>query len=93
MSATVRSFSALTLMKIIGVTGEKALEELKRLQIEFTSSGLWPILIGDDEELERIEEGLEDSSESPVEILAASTAINAENWFADRTSQDPELYQ
>ena len=51
----VRSFSGSTLMKIISVTGEKAIEELNRLQLEFTSSGLWPILIGDDEELERIQ--------------------------------------
>jgi hypothetical protein len=89
----VRSFSGSTLMKIISVTGEKAIEELNRLQLEFTSSGLWPILIGDDQELERIEEGLEDSSESPDEILAASTAIHAEKWFEERISQDPELYQ
>jgi hypothetical protein len=89
----VRSFGASTLMKRIYVTGEKAIEELTRLQLEFTSSGLWPILIGDDEELERVEEGLEDSSESTSKILAASMAINAEKWFADWVSQDPELYQ
>ena len=89
----VRSFRGSTLMKIISVTGEKAIEELNRLQLEFTSSGLWPILIGDDQELERVEEGLEDSSESPNEILAASATIHAEKWFEERTSQDPELYQ
>jgi len=36
----VRSFRGSTLMKKIGVTGEKAIEELNRLQLEFTSSGL-----------------------------------------------------
>jgi hypothetical protein len=88
-----RSFSASTLIKIICVTGEKAIEELNRLQLEFTSSGLWLILIGDDQDLGCIEEGLEDASESPNEILAASIAIDAEKWYEDRILQYPERYQ
>lgn len=80
-------------MKKIEVTGENAIGELQRMQHEFATSGLWPILLGDEEELERIEVGLEDSSESPTQILDDSKNIDVEKWFMDRTSEDPDLYQ
>ncbi|XZE21496.1 DUF4253 domain-containing protein [Pirellulaceae bacterium SH449] len=80
-------------MKRIEVAGEKAIAEMQRLRSEFPDTGLWPILLGDDEELERIEDCLEDSSESPAEILSASNAIDANAWFVARTLEDPELYQ
>jgi hypothetical protein len=80
-------------MKKIYVTGENTIEELHRLQREFATSGLWPILLGDDEELERIEEGLEDSSETPNDILVSSNSIVPDEWFVAKTTEDPELYQ
>lgn len=80
-------------MERIEVSGENAIEELERLQHEFSTSGEWPILLGDEEELDRIEEGLADTSETPIEILDASNDVDAESWFADRVLEDPDLYE
>lgn len=79
-------------IKLITIPGKNALRELDRLLLEHAKTGLYPILLGDAEDYERIEEGMEDAESVPA-ILEKSQAIDAARWFREKPDADSELYQ
>jgi Domain of unknown function (DUF4253) len=77
------------------VPGQSALAEIERLRREFSRTGLYPILFGDEEDFSRIEENLEFAQQDGAdyeELIAASLKIDATQWLKDRVAADPESY-
>jgi hypothetical protein len=76
---------------LIRVAGKDAPAEIERLRAEWATTGLYPILFGDDRDWESIEASLEDT-EALSAMLERSRAINPTRWFRERPEGDPELY-
>jgi Domain of unknown function (DUF4253) len=79
-------------LEIITTTGQDALAELERLRAKAKTTGAYPILFGEAEEFERIEECMEDDFDA-AQILKASESIVLPDWFQTRAESEPELYQ
>jgi len=73
------------LFRTIAVPGALALSEWRRLRALHTTTGLYPILIGDDESAGRL---LEPRDEEPASgamtIAQAAGELSASDWFTDR---------
>ena len=78
-------------MKTVAVDGLHAVSELYRLRSEYPRTGLYPIILGDEEDLERLEEGRYERFD-PEAILAESRKLNPARWLARRPKEAPELY-
>jgi hypothetical protein len=64
------------------VRGADALALWRTLQALVEQTGYWPVLLGDDEDLEFHRDALEDESFPPTtEILEAAQAIDAQTWL------------
>lgn len=79
-------------IKVATAAGESALADIERLRAEFSSSGLYPILIGDAKDRERVFE-MSDEGPDPSEILRYSLTIDPAEWSEKKRQLDPELYQ
>jgi hypothetical protein len=77
--------------ELITVPGDKALTELNRLRTNFPSSGQYPIILGNSEEMDRVLEFAEEGDD-PSEILKFSQTIDAEEWLQKRKELDPDMY-
>src|SRR5262249_4373977 len=79
----------------VTVRGSDALAKLDGLRREWATTGLYPILLGDQENLDYIEEGYElagdDERDTPA-IVARSRDVDAPRWLADRVAAAPEYY-
>jgi hypothetical protein len=78
-------------IEFIAVPGERALAELDRIRTQYLTTGIYPILIGDAEDKERMFDAADESN--PSESLQFSQTINPTDWFAKRRELDPEAYQ
>lgn len=65
---------------VIKVSGEDAIDELNQMREQFPVTGEYPLLLGDDEDLEMIQEGIEDADDVET-ILEACQHITAEECF------------
>jgi hypothetical protein len=82
-------------MKIIEVAGVDALAELHRLIGQAENGGPWPILLGGEESLENHQGSLEFNRAeygSTEVVLKQAENIDVQKWFAERKSDEPELY-
>lgn len=68
-------------IQILTVYGEDAIDELNNLRDETPETGLAPILLGDEDDVAMIQEGLEDAADVQ-EVLEESQSIDAPSWFA-----------
>jgi hypothetical protein len=77
----------LTTLKI---NGNDAIRILNEHRANYPASGQYPFLIGDDGELERIEESIELNDGDPDTIIKLSFGINPAEWIAQRKEQAAE---
>lgn len=68
----------------ITVPGTDALRVLNQSRQHFPATGQYPFLIGDQDELERIEETMEFNKEDPATIVRTSLQIKLDDWIAQR---------
>ncbi len=78
--------------QLITVAGKDALAELDRLRGQYSSTGLYPILLGDAEDHERILEGL-DKPPNVAATLEQSHRINPACWFREKSAAEPDYHQ
>jgi hypothetical protein len=72
------------------VPGSEALAKLSALA---TAGGGYPVILGDADSFERMEETFEMNSDQPVEeLIASAREIDAASWFVERQASDPEYY-
>lgn len=67
--------------------GEAVLDELARLREDFLRTGLYPVLLGDDDDCEQVQECLEhgaDEGLTPKLVLEASRLIDPVKWLAEQ---------
>jgi hypothetical protein len=74
-------------MNTIIVAGTKAIDELHRLRADFPANGLYPVMIGNDEELGQVEEMAEFTEETPEEIIAAAETLDLREWITERQAE------
>ena len=69
----------LTTLKI---AGGDAIRILNDHRLRYPTTGLYPFLIGDAEELDRIKEAAEFNEQDPTAIIAASLGVKTAEWIA-----------
>ncbi len=74
------------------IAGTEAIETLKARRMEYQSSGEYPYLIGDSEDLERLEQSTEYDQRSPTDIIEQSRDIDLNQWVAQRCTQAVQEY-
>lgn len=75
------------------VHGSHALAELERLRQLGPAEGFTPVLLGSDEELPMLLEGLEhEDDNTPIELIARAEEIDIEAWFRQRVEAYPDYY-
>jgi hypothetical protein len=77
-------------LKLVSVPGANAIAEWKRLRAEYPSTGLYPVLLGEREESERIEERADYDGRAVAQILKASEEIDPVAWFRERPEDSEE---
>jgi hypothetical protein len=76
--------------EIIRTPGSKCLEVYYSL---IDKQQLYPVILGDQHEYERLMENFEDSSDSFESIIQAAELIDPKKWFVEQASKDEDLYQ
>lgn len=79
-------------LETITTAGQDALAELNKLRSRANTTGAYPILFGELDEFERIEEGMEEDFDAQ-QTLKASESIILPDWFQTKSELEPELYQ
>jgi hypothetical protein len=69
------------------VSGSDAVRLLEEYRSRYRSTAQYPFMIGDGEELERLEEQAEDAEQNSAEIIRASLAIDVGAWIAKEREQ------
>lgn len=77
-------------IQLTTIPGANALIELERLRGLSSSSGLYPILLGDAEDKSRIFEAMEDGPD-PVETLRYSQTIDPVQWLQKQRELEPHF--
>src|SRR5262245_26995856 len=69
------------------VSGSDAVRLLEECRSMYSSAGQYPFLIGDGEDLERLQEQAEDAERAPAEVVRASLEIDIGAWIAARREE------
>lgn len=80
-------------VQIIKVAGKDAVQELYQRIAGYAASGLWPVIFGESEQLDRIEETQELNAEggaSADELIRISASIDAATWLAKPREDEDE---
>ena len=77
--------------RTIKIAGEKAVATLMDYRSRFSSTGEFPFLIGDEEELTRIQEATEFNDQDPSMIVKLSLEVNLNEWITGRRSEAEEF--
>jgi hypothetical protein len=72
------------------VSGSDAVRILDEYRSRYRSTAQYPFMIGDVEELERLEEQAEDAEQNSADIIRASLAIDVGAWIAERREERRE---
>jgi hypothetical protein len=72
------------------IPGENAVRLLNEHRSRYAATGNYPFLIGDAEELERIEEAGEFHKQDPAAFIRASLNVNVREWIAMRRTEAEE---
>ena len=75
--------------KIVGVPGSQALERLKELRQQ--GSG-YPVLMGDQKQVETVLEIMQSNETSFDQIIQQSAGLDLENWKSTLVNSDPDYY-
>jgi hypothetical protein len=73
-------------IKTLTVPGKDAVARLETLRQDFVHTGLYPVLLGDSEEVEIYLEGVEDDFDVR-ELVSDSSSIDAKAWFREALSE------
>lgn len=73
--------------RTIKIAGKDAVATLTEYRSRFPTSGEYPFLIGDDEELARIQEAAGFNDQDPSAIVQSSHDVNLDKWIAERRSE------
>jgi hypothetical protein len=73
------------------IAGSDAVRLLNEHRSRFASTGLYPFLIGDQEELDRIQENAEPFEQDASAIIEESFRVNLADWFAERRDEAEEF--
>lgn len=76
-------------IELIAVSGADALAERRRLRSRFESTGLYPVLLGDESDRRRLEESIVVPG-SLREILDEAATVVFPDWFLERLNDDLE---
>ena len=76
--------------EIIRVPGAEALSNLAALRLR---GDVYPVLLGNAENIEILLENYEFLEESTEELLGAAEEIDPDEWFSTRLDADPEYYE
>jgi hypothetical protein len=71
------------------VPGGEAVEQRSRL---LSRAEITPVIMGNREEVSRLEDLLQDPSDTPEAILARANDLDVEEWIRSRTDEDPGQY-
>jgi hypothetical protein len=66
----------------IEVPGVDAIQALTHCRERYAETGLYPFLIGDAEDLGRVEEAAEFNPQDPAEVIKASFEVSIADWIA-----------
>jgi hypothetical protein len=72
------------------IAGGDVIRVLNDHRLRYPTTGLYPFVIGDTEELGRIEEAAEFYEQDPTAIIAASFDIKVAEWIAERRKDAEE---
>lgn len=78
-------------LDVLTVAGIDALRALDVHRARFASTGLYPFLIGDHDDLARLEEQAELNSSPPQDIIQASFGDVMDRWLAGRKLEEEEF--
>ncbi|MCO6044027.1 DUF4253 domain-containing protein [Aeoliella sp. ICT_H6.2] len=73
------------------IAGAQAVELLELKRVCYSSSGMYPFLIGDSDDLTRLQLVGDFENRSPGEIIHSSAAVDLSLWMA-RRQEEEELY-
>jgi hypothetical protein len=79
-------------MKLITAPGLDALTELNRLRADYVTTGLYPIILGGEEDAEPFREMRPDLAEVET-IIKSSREINVAQWFEAREAEYADLFE
>lgn len=74
------------------IAGDEAIAALHSARSCYPETSDYPFLIGDAEELERINEDAEFNEQAFDEIIREASSIELDNWIAERRSRIEEYY-
>lgn len=74
----------------IKLPGTEALASLQHYQALYPTSGAYPFLIGDANDLQRLREGADFNKEDPAETIRRSLGLDTQNWIAKRRTEAEE---
>ncbi len=76
----------------IKIHGSRAEEYWHRARDMYPVTGHWPIILGDNGNLERLVEDMEFFSGTRAGILEKAADIHPDEWFMERVAADPEFF-
>lgn len=77
-------------LNTLKVPGADAIRVLEEHRSQYTTTGMYPFLIGDAEALERIQESAEFNEQDPAEIIKASLDVDVKDWIERRRQESEE---
>jgi hypothetical protein len=75
----------------IKVSGKEALEIIDSYRTQYPTTGKYPFIVGDSEDLERLQENAEFNQGSMEEIIQASFNVDLEDWILERRTERNEF--
>lgn len=76
--------------EVIRVSGAEALSRIGSLRHE---GSVYPVLLGNTEDVEILLENYESQSESPDQLVSVAKQIDPQSWFSERTEADADYYE
>lgn len=77
-------------IKTVKASGSEALQNLNQHRADYPATGWYPFLIGDGEELERIEQAVEYIEQDPATIIRSSLEVDIDAWISRRRAEGEE---
>lgn len=77
------------------VPGVDTVQTWERLRMQAGATGFWPVMLGDDDDLDLLLDRLDDPSETAQSIVAEGMRLDAETWLDEMIQEsvvDPESY-
>jgi hypothetical protein len=77
---------------LVAVPGAEAVATLETLRAHGAREGVTPILLGDEESLIDVREGMEECADDLEELLADAREIEVAAWLRERRAEDPQRF-